>query len=401
MSPVRTAHPPPRPTTDPAGRPRAGGAVVLCNAEPFGFGPAASLAQVLPHLRDLFEGGPAVSPQYVGSGHTLALNRLRTPQHPGGFDKVHDIDVYAPGGPEALARLCEALRPTLFLTVSDAAAASAALGAGVPVVIIDLLLWFWPRVPAPWQGARQVLAADFEGVRERALRDGLGNVTVVPPIAPALRPAGLPRDGVVLNMGGLRNPYVPASEHVAYAQVIDKAMRRAVARCQVDTGRASGLDVLAGPEIVQALGPLRARTVGPADTQGLLRRSRLVCMTPGLGNLFEASACAQDVLVLPPANDSQGRQMRLLASKGWLDQVVDWHDLVGGPPIDYWKPQQEVLRDIQSAQQTLLKSGPGQARLARRMATAIDRSAQPPSAAPALRGLIDSYGNGGAAAMAR
>jgi hypothetical protein len=377
-----------------------GDVVVLCNAEPFGFGPAASLACVLPHLHELLDGSPRVSLQYVGSGHTLALNKPRGPTRPHGFDKVHDIDVYKEGGPEGLARLCKTLRPTLFVTVSDATAASAALGAGVPVVVIDLLLWFWPQIPAPWQGAQRVLAADFEGVRARVQGEALRNVTVVPPIAPPLSPVDAPRAGVLLNLGGLRNPYIPASEHVSYAKAIHRAMDRALALCGIAKQRPQPLHVVASPEIVQALGPQQARTVDPVMCQGLMRATQLKCITPGLNNLFDASAAGGWVLTLPPANDSQGRQMRLLARQGLLDDAVDWHELVDVGPIDYEKPQPQVLQDIQTAQQKLLDDKRAQGRLTWRMVAAVLRSAGPAAAAPALRGLVDRYGSGGARVMA-
>ncbi len=156
--------------------------LVLCNAEPFGFGPAASLREVLPHLRQALRNVDHLSLHYVGSGHTLALHKCG----PSGWDVVHDVDVYAEGGSQLLTLLCETLRPALFLTVSDATAASAALGTGVPVVIIDLLLWYWPEIPEPWHRAKQVLAPNFEGVHARVQDEALRNVVVVPPIAPSL-----------------------------------------------------------------------------------------------------------------------------------------------------------------------------------------------------------------------
>ena len=376
--------------------------LVLCNAEPFGFGPAASLREVLPHLRQALRNVDHLSLHYVGSGHTLALHKCG----PSGWDAVHDVDVYAEGGSQLLSLLCETLRPALFLTVSDATAASAAMGTGVPVVIIDLLLWYWPEIPEPWHRAKQVLAPNFEGVHARVQDEALRNVVVVPPIAPSLTSqdtdlAKVSREGILVNLGGLRNPFIPADDHVAYAHAIDRAAHRAVElRDMTRPGTASlSLRTVAGPEMVQALGRDRASTVDPAGAQALLRRTSLVCMTPGLGNLFEASACAQNVLTLPPATDSQGRQMVLLKRQGLLDWTIDWHELVGGPPIDYWKPQQTVLRDIQTAQQTLLSTPLAQAHLARRVSDAVRDSESSTTFTP-LRVLIKRFGNDGARVIA-
>lgn len=376
-------------------------AVVLCNAEPFGFGPAASLDAVNTHLRAMLKDMPNVSLQYVGSGLTLALHKARSAEHPQGYDQVHDIDVYTTGGPEMVTQLCKKLKPVLFLSVSDQTTANAVLKTDVPVIIIDLLLWYWQPIPTPWRHARQLLVADFKNVRERVEREGLENALIMPPIVPVIVADTAPREGILLNMGGLRNPYIAASEHIEYAQAINDATRHALQRYNEDMQDSASLNVIASPEIVQVLGCEQARTVEPLMAQSLMRSTRLVCMTPGLGNLFEAATCAQQVIILPPANDGQGQQMRFLKEEGLLDDnAIDWHKLIDIKPIEYHKSMLDVLSDIKCAQRMLLDDDQAKIRLIQRIYDEMHRSAQLRPRPMPLRELIGRYGNDGGRMMA-
>lgn len=395
--------------------------VVLCNAQAYGFGPAAIFHVLLPHLRFALH-EEDLSLQYVGSGHTLALNRRRDStiecangsdkEGVNGWDEVYDLDVNESDGPKALTRLCEKLRPVLFVTVCDETAGMAALAAGIPIVVIDPLLWYWKDIPETWHRAEMVLAADFEGVRARVWKESLNNVLVVPAVAPSLTDnahARTSRDadavdtsvrkGILVNMGGLRRPFVPVDEHVAYARVIDRAVRRALSAYDELRSHATSLQVIAAPEMVEALGPEKARTVDPKEAQALLRSTSLVCMTPGLGNLFEASVYAQNVLTLPPSSNSQGQQMVILKRLGLLDRTIDWHELVGGEPVDYWSPSQESMQDIHAAQHKLIDMPEAQARLERHVFDAIRDSESSIGVTP-LRGLVERFGERGEKVMA-
>jgi hypothetical protein len=75
----------------------------------------------------------------------------------------------------------------------------------------------------------------------------------------------------------------------------------------------------------------------------LLARSRFAFMTPGLGNIYEAAATGVPVCWLPPANGSQGKQIRLLVNDRIADVAVTWNEL--GLPADY-DISQSALMDV-------------------------------------------------------
>jgi hypothetical protein len=70
-------------------------------------------------------------------------------------------------------------------------------------------------------------------------------------------------------------------------------------------------------------------------------------MTPGLGNIFDAARFGTPTIWLPPANDSQGRQLHMLAEREMVDGHLDWHTFISPQArIDYNAPQQEVLKQV-------------------------------------------------------
>src|SRR5258706_11650291 len=96
---------------------------LACTAEPFGYGPSSSLAQIVSRMRTL-DGEVAAS--YIGSGHTL--------------DFAHQIAGY---GGRVRAGEFDVSDADAALIVTDFAAAEAAKRANVPFAIYDPLAWFW------------------------------------------------------------------------------------------------------------------------------------------------------------------------------------------------------------------------------------------------------------------
>ena len=148
---------------------------VLVTAQPFGFGPAAAMAQVFDYLR------PRVRYlSFAGEGHTCDIH-VQLP-----YDAVHRLPADSSG--EVFARLCADHDASLI--ACDFSAAAAARAAGIPFGIYDPIPWFWPQWPSVVESAGVYLCQDFFGVRERVRDAGRDNVVVVPPISPAApRPA--------------------------------------------------------------------------------------------------------------------------------------------------------------------------------------------------------------------
>ena len=111
--------------------------IILCNAQPFGFGPSSVLSSLFPWLKRL--SSPAADPlelHFVSARHSHDLHRSTS------WDRVHLCDINGDAGPEALTKLCDTLEPMVFLTIVDPDAAAAAHQSGTTVVVIDPLFWY-------------------------------------------------------------------------------------------------------------------------------------------------------------------------------------------------------------------------------------------------------------------
>lgn len=299
----------------------ATGPRLLLNAQPFGFGPPAATAALARELAPL-----CGELAYFGGGHTLDLQH-RPPYH----------SVYATTGLSDAERFAWLRRLTprydLFVTAMDFEEAVLARRAGLNVAVYDALTWFWPEIPAVAGDAALYIAQDFFGVRERLAADPAlrRNSLVVPPIIPLLPPRRVwrterPGDGrrhVLLNLGGLQNPYWEPSDAAAYARLMLDAVRAAQ-----PAGRSVVVTTSRG--VREALGDPDVRTADRDTVLDLMCGAAYACMTPGLGNIYDAAATGVPTLWLPSANETHLLQARLLAEHGFCDARVDWPD-VGGP----------------------------------------------------------------------
>lgn len=381
---------------DSTGPGQGAGPRLLLNAQSFGFGPPAATAALAHELAPR-----CAEVGYFGAGHTLDLQRC-PPYH----------TVYATTGlsdDERLAWLRQlAPRYDLFVTAMDFAEAALARRAGFRVAVYDALTWFWTEIPAAAGDAELYIAQDFFGVRERisahpTLRR---NALVVPPIIPGLprrrvwRPARAgegPGRHVLLNLGGLQNPCWPDSEAAAYARLMLDAVRAAQPADRsviVTTSRA----------VAAELGDPAVRTDGRDTVLGLMACAAYACMTPGLGNIYDAAATGVPTLWLPSANETHHLQARLLAEHGYCDARVDWPD-VGGPTT-YDVPLPAVPEALTKAIVEVVRQLSAEAVLKDRLAEQVARSADGLGLLPGrARALTDRFSHGGmreaAAALAR
>lgn len=352
---------------------------LLLNAEPFGFGPAAAIAGFLPHLRSHFN-----TIGYIGKKHTLDLQRGLP------YDAIHDVTGTAKDERE------ETYAPVfaqydIFLTAMDHKMAEAAQKAGLKVIYYDALAWYWPQIPDSMREADLYIAQDFFGVRKR-LRDVFGDsarAQIVPPIAPAGR-AAQARDHILINLGGLQNPFWPVEDVVDYARAVVAALRRALPDEKI---------VIAGSQAVaDQMADEGVRTIPRAEMEGVLARSKMAFMTPGLGNIYDAAAFNLPTIWLPPANDSQGQQMRLIAAKGFSDGAMDWHDILQDDAIDYRAEQPTVLAQIAAAAKALAADTGAQDRLA---SVAANLRLQTEQGRSRTVGLLEKFGTSGEEKVAK
>jgi hypothetical protein len=294
---------------------------LLLNAEPFGFGPASAIAAFFPYLRKRF----AVI-GYMGKGHTLDLQKNLP------YDAIHDLSGLSAA--QERREIRKRLKSyDLVLSALDFSFAAEVKAANVPVILYDPLAWYWKRFPPQAKGASLYLAQDFIGVRQRLKRSSL-NWKIVSPII-AKQQVGK-RDIVLVNLGGLQNPFLSNELLARYARAVVEAIIK----------KEPGAVIATSDAIAHSIGH-GARSYSREEMMRLLKHAKRAYMTPGLGNIYDAAAYRIPTCWLPPANDSQGRQLSLLRQEGYIDAALDWQEL--GIPINYKASQPAVMQRIAAA----------------------------------------------------
>jgi len=348
---------------------------ILLNAEAFGFGPAAASAVLADELAAC---GAELA--YVGGGHTLDL------QHRPPYTAVHDITGLAePARLDLLRGL--AGEYDAFLTSMDFALGLTARQAGLRVAVYDALAWFWPGLwPVVQDEGVLHLAQDFFGVRDRVAGEPVlaGRTVVVPPL---VRPGpGWVGGGgqVVVNLGGLCNPFWAAGEVETYARLVVEGVRGGVPASY-------SVIVVTSEAVVRALGNsvggVSVGTYRRDEILGLLRDAPYAFMTPGLGNIYDAAVSGVPTVLLPATNTTQAQQAALVAAHGCCDGRIDWSDL--GAAVDFGNGDPETAGVLTAALREL--SCAADERFARRVTEAVDGMGR----GRATR-LLERFGSGGA-----
>lgn len=297
---------------------------LLLNAEPFGFGPTAAIAALQPLLRDKF-----AEIAYIGSGHTLDLQR----QLP--YNAVYDQSKLSTEQQHELLK-----RYDVMITASDFDMARAAKAAGLKLCVYDPLTWYWKRFPRIAKKADLYIAQDFFGVRSRLSKEfnNQSRYTLVPPIVTEAK-AEAAREDILINLGGLQNPHWPLEEAVSYARTLLKCLRQIIPADEK-------VIVATSSAIAQQLDDPDVKTYSVEQMVALRQSCRLAFMTPGLGNIFDSAADGVPTVWLPPANDSQGQQARILQSVCCAARVIDWGHLAPTVGLNYRDDQPKVLAQI-------------------------------------------------------
>ncbi len=349
---------------------------LLLNAEAFGFGPTAAIADCFPFLRKQFS-----TIGFVGTGHTLDLQR------PLAYDAIYDASQLSE---EALKEIFA--QYDIFLTALDFAMAEKALGQGLTVCIYDPLTWYWKTIPAVVQHVDLYIAQNFFGVEERLKSPefAAANWQTVAPIVGQQsdnEPGGKTdsaKDLVLVNLGGLSNPLWTGNEALSYARQILEAVLPTLAGQKVV--------VAANSAISAALAHLGAKNLSREQMQVVLQQAKYALMTPGLGNIYDAARFDTPTIWLPPANDSQGQQLALLNQSSLVDGLVDWHQILPVSAIDYSADQGAVLKSIAAA----LEQGQSSKRAKTRLAKLLRRQIKALPQNSRLTALVERFGSGGA-----
>jgi len=340
---------------------------LLLNAESFAFGPTAAIADFFPILRKHF-----AHIAFIGSGQTLDL------QSDLPYDQIYDLDDLNGQSFDEIVSQYD-----VFFTALDFKKATRANQQGVATIIYDPLTWYWQDIPQVVNNdGVMYLAQDFIGVRERT--DSIPNAKVVPPIIPNAISSG-DKDIILINLGGLKNPYWPKHVAIDYARVILTAIEQALPA-------ASNIVIATNKEVEEALNDPRVKNYSREEIKEMLPRVKFAVITPGLSNIYDVSRHRIPSVFLPPANDSQALQACLLKTHGMVDAMVDWADLQ--QVIDYHcGDQDKILSQIAHSIGTVLENEPLKQELINLFSRTFTLVASLQKSKTSL--LVEQYGTGG------
>lgn len=323
---------------------------------PFGYGPAAKLAALAARLRC------SARLVFVGEGSALELISRTA----GLFDEVIAANPASP-----------AARPWLrgsaaVLSVMDRDAGVAAARAGLPLFVVDSLLWMRPEIPEPLRGAQAYFAQAFPGLDSQAfeLRPlWVGPLTEHRRAAPAAR-----RRGLVVHLGGSSAPDDRRTLFASYARLALRAVLEAGL-----AERFGRVTLIGGEPAVGALSDLadarvECLSLAPREARERTANAAALLTAPGLTATLEAFCDRTPTWFLPPQNYSQWCALRRLREQGVADGALHWEDLADVPRLD------ERLLPAQHA-------GP--------VSDAILRSARDPAVERSLAASLCEVGTGG------
>ena len=191
----------------------------------------------------------------------------------------------------------------------------------------------------------------------------------------------------LIDLGGLQDPFWPVEVPVAYARAVIEA-------CGALAPSDIPVHIVVSQGIAERLRIDRTSCRPLSEMPTLLSRSHFAFLTPGLGNIYDAANSQTPAVWLPPANDSQGRQLHLLRSEGLYYPGADWEDL--GVRVDYLQEQSFVMAAIKE-RISWLGTVEGRARLVdtlRRSLSKLEATEQ-----SSQDNLIRKFGRGGADAV--
>ncbi|HYH65329.1 MAG TPA: hypothetical protein VD866_11595 [Urbifossiella sp.] len=289
---------------------------VLLLAEPFGYGPAATLLK----CRRCLAGLP-LRWRYVGPEYTRPLvdpADFDGCAFPGALDSLDSPEV-------AVARAWAdvVLSGTEFRVAGDAA------WRGKRLVVFDPLFWFWPEVPPVSVPGMVYLCQNFPGVPDRVAAlppNERGRFVVVAPPRVAVEPAA-GRAQVVVNLCGLHNPVRVLADYPRYVlDCLGRALRGTGWESVLVVGN---LPPAAAGWVGGEPGRVTVRTLPHAEMIEHMAGAALVLTSPGLNTALEAMAVGVPTLFLPPVNNSQAAQLDRFRAAGLVPVLTDWSSLTG------------------------------------------------------------------------
>jgi len=291
-----------------------------------GYGPAAKLVVLAEALRTR-----GLRLVFVGRGIALEYaarhNRL--------FDDVITAD-----SPSAVSAALWRSAAGL-LSVMDRDFAPAAAEFGMPLLVVDSLLWMREAVPPAWRAAKKLWAQNFVGLHGCPHLHAPG-VTVVGPVVAPCPSARQSVDGsLLINLGGCDGAHGERNSTVSYARyVVEQLLASSLGSRFTKRGL-----LVAGEQCIADLRshfgslPFELASLPHADTLAQLDRAALVLTAPGLTMTLESFQRGKPTFFLPPQNYSQWCILRALRDLGLAPAAFHWEDLTPGSRLANRMPE--------------------------------------------------------------
>jgi hypothetical protein len=285
-------------------------AIILTAAENFAFGPAGKLLTVAPHLKA--KGHRLIFAGY-GTAYDLASRESV-------FDSIHEIDTESRTSDEAVTRLFDSA--DLLISCMDWGAATAARRAGIPVVWMDSLFYWWESLPTEILGAELYVKQDILPDRQNMSKyaPGIKNLLSVGPIVEPFVPEQDMRvdNQALVCLGGIEAPgwYQVGKDH-NYPFTITKLLAGQVHFERFDSVLFTGYSrIISQLREIYHNEKFRFETLAHEDFTKELQRSRVALMVGGLESSLEAFQCGVPVIFLPPLNVTQHLQVGAFRAAG-------------------------------------------------------------------------------------
>lgn len=297
---------------------------ILINAEAFGFGPSAGASVIFDVIKNNF---PDYTVDYIGQGHTLDLQ-----------SKLSYQNIYHYTTENNFKEIVK--NYDFFITALDFEKAKYAKEMGIKTIVYDTLLWYW-KDKSIVQYADFYITQDFYGVAQLVdtlNQDNLSKHYIIPPLIQKKDISNKCEDFVLINFGGLENPYWTVEVTANYIRKILTIILPIV------QSQFKKVKIVCSQNHLAYLEDFPVDTASYKEMQSLLQKASYIIATSGLGNIYELANYQVPSLFLPPVNDSQGQQLEILKKEGLIDNALDWSEFHCS--IDYFKEQLFVLNDI-------------------------------------------------------
>ncbi|MBI4641748.1 MAG: hypothetical protein HY731_13715 [Candidatus Tectomicrobia bacterium] len=287
---------------------------IAFTAQPFGFGPVSKILTIADQLGD-------VRKIFFGTGVAYDLAKLHA------FDEVHELNLSDETAIRGLLQHCDLCLNAMWFPLG-----SLVKSVGCPYYLVDSLLYFWPSKPAGVEDADRYFCQNFFTPIEEKVKDyGLTNATIIGPIIDESIRCAEKKDQVVVNFGGLENPYVEIGKNSNYPFAMLKILLPLLQqrfRHILVTGRERVMALCR--QTFTAYPSVSFSMLNHREMAKELAQSKVLLTAPGIQSFFDA-ANNVPVFMLPPQNNSNARNLDLLITQGVIRHYLRWNDLYDFP----------------------------------------------------------------------